>query len=81
LIGGYFKEAFNKENATYEKTKVCELKGKCLTMFYLWVFFVLFSSFMFLLCMQIFIEEDNVDFGIGEVGVVLLVLLVMCLMV
>jgi hypothetical protein len=31
--------------------------------------------------MQIFVEEDNVDFGIGEVGVVLLVLLVMCLMV
>jgi hypothetical protein len=62
-----FEEAFNEENAAYENVKVCELRGMCFVMFLFWFFF---SSFMFSFCMQVFVEEDNVDFGVGEVGVV-----------
>jgi hypothetical protein len=63
----HFKEAFNKENATYENTKVCELKGDYFAMFYLWVFLFFFPHSCFHLY-AIFVE-DNVDFGIVEDGV------------
>lgn len=31
-------------------------------------FFVLLSLFIFSFCVQIFVEENNVDFGVDEVG-------------
>jgi hypothetical protein len=77
------KKFFNEEKVTYEKTNVCELKGKCFAMFCFWFFLFCFPySFLHFVCKFCWRKVDEIGAMLdGMVGVVFDGQLVLCLIV
>ncbi len=77
------KKLFNEEKVTYEKTNVCELKGKCFAMFcFLFFLFCFPYSFLHFVCKFCWRKVDEIGAVLdGMAGVVFDGQLVLCLIV